>query len=113
MASAAADSSPDVASVSDAIRKPELDERSYRSLVLSNKLEVLLISDAATDKAAAAMDVGVGHASDPGGCYNTCFWVRHEAEKDYRSQSTTIVEGGGPPATGVYHSGVGASGSKR
>ena len=32
---------------------------------LSNSLQVLLISDAETDKASAAMDVGVGHWSDP------------------------------------------------
>ena len=49
----------------DELRKSELDRREYRWLALRNKLEVLLISDAETDKAAAAMDVGVGHASDP------------------------------------------------
>ena len=49
----------------DTLRKPELDERSYRWLALHNKLEVLLISDSQADKAAAAMDVAVGHASDP------------------------------------------------
>jgi insulysin len=49
----------------DTFRKPELDERSYRWLALHNKLEVLLISDSQADKAAAAMDVAVGHASDP------------------------------------------------
>ena len=49
----------------DTFRKPELDERSYRHLALHNKLEVLLISDSKADKAAAAMDVAVGHASDP------------------------------------------------
>ena len=54
-----------VAKRCDTIRKPELDERSYRWLALHNKLEVLLISDSQADKAAAAMDVAVGHASDP------------------------------------------------
>ena len=41
------------------------DDRSYRHLVLSNGLSVLLVSDAETDKASAAMDVGVGSWSDP------------------------------------------------
>lgn len=54
-----------VAQRCDTLRKPELDERSYRWLALQNKMEVLLISDSKADKAAAAMDVAVGHASDP------------------------------------------------
>src|SRR5690554_4694752 len=41
------------------------DPREYRHLFLDNKLEVLLISDPATDKAAAAMDVHVGSRDDP------------------------------------------------
>ena len=101
MASAAADSSPDVASVSDAIRKPELDERSYRSLVLSNKLEVLLISDAAADKAAAAMDVGVGHASDPDELPGLAHFLEHmlflgtEKYPDEGSYQAFLTEHGG------------------
>lgn len=47
------------------IHKPDLDERGYKFLALDNKLSVLLISDATTDKAAAAIDVNVGHLSDP------------------------------------------------
>jgi len=41
------------------------DERQYASHILSNKLHVLLVSDPSTDKASAAMDVRVGHLSDP------------------------------------------------
>jgi insulysin len=44
---------------------PSLDQRSYRLLTLSNELEVLLVHDAETDKAGAAMDVNVGYFSDP------------------------------------------------
>lgn len=53
-----------VVRVSEAILKPACDKLSYRSITLPNELKVLLISDPATDKAAAALDVsgrvGVG-----------------------------------------------------
>nr|CCA19734.1 insulindegradinglike enzyme putative [Albugo laibachii Nc14] len=42
-----------------------LDDRQYKLVVLSNHLHVLLISDPKTEKASAAMDVHVGHQSDP------------------------------------------------
>ncbi|CAI0374966.1 unnamed protein product [Linum tenue] len=53
----------------DEIVKPRTDKREYRRIVLSNSLQVLLISDPETDKAssAASMDVGVGSFSDPVG----------------------------------------------
>ena len=41
------------------------DNREYKSFTLPNKLEILLISDPSTDKAAAALDVRVGSGSDP------------------------------------------------
>jgi insulysin len=47
------------------IQKPDLDDRSYRMIRLENGLEALLIHDPNTDKAAAAMNVGVGSLSDP------------------------------------------------
>ncbi|XP_050730176.1 insulin-degrading enzyme-like isoform X1 [Eriocheir sinensis] len=49
----------------DGIVKSEEDQRLYRALVLNNDLKVLLISDPATDKSAAALDVHVGSMSDP------------------------------------------------
>ncbi|XP_045108140.1 insulin-degrading enzyme-like isoform X1 [Portunus trituberculatus] len=49
----------------DTIVKSEEDQRQYRALVLDNDLKVLLISDPATDKSAAALDVHVGSMSDP------------------------------------------------
>src|SRR6187551_1860169 len=45
--------------------KSENDRRNYRYLVLDNQLHVLLISDPATEKAAAALDVGVGANQNP------------------------------------------------
>ena len=50
---------------SNGIQKSFKDDRSYRHLVLPNKLQVLLVSSPDADKAAAAMCVKVGHFSDP------------------------------------------------
>lgn len=43
---------------------PAIDDRRYRHIKLSNGLQVLLIEDPTSDKAAAAMAVGVGQLSD-------------------------------------------------
>lgn len=51
--------------LTDCLETPSLDDRSYRVVKLpSNQLEVLLVHDADTDKASAAMDVNVGNFSD-------------------------------------------------
>lgn len=47
------------------IIKSENDSRSYRSLTLPNQLEVIVISDPDTDKAAAALNVATGSGNDP------------------------------------------------
>ncbi|GAA6001144.1 hypothetical protein JCM10207_007430 [Rhodosporidiobolus poonsookiae] len=47
------------------IEKSPNDDREYRWILLDNGLEALVVSDPKTDKAAAAMDVKVGHLSDP------------------------------------------------
>ena len=47
------------------IIKSASDDRAYRVVSLPNELSVLLVSDPTTDKASAAMDVNVGHLSDP------------------------------------------------
>lgn len=46
------------------LETPSLDDRAYRVIRLANQLEVLLVHDHDTDKASAAMDVGVGSFSD-------------------------------------------------
>jgi insulysin len=54
---------------------PPTEDRPHRFVVLDNGLEVVLISDPKADKAAASMDVGVGHLSDPDnlpGCAHFC-----------------------------------------
>ncbi|OJJ72712.1 hypothetical protein ASPBRDRAFT_42436 [Aspergillus brasiliensis CBS 101740] len=63
--------------VSDTMEKPLLDNRSYRVIRLHNQLEVLLIHDPDTDKAAAAMDVNVGSFSDPDDMPGTAHAVEH------------------------------------
>lgn len=47
------------------IFKSDNDDAQYRYLKLKNQMQVLLISDAKADKAAAALDVFVGSAQDP------------------------------------------------
>ena len=47
------------------IRKSEQDEREYRLIKLDNGLEAMLVHDAKADKAAASLDVAVGHLWDP------------------------------------------------
>jgi insulysin len=50
--------------ITDELEKPDLDDRSYRVIELSNKLEALLVHDAQTDKASASLNVNVGNFSD-------------------------------------------------
>jgi len=50
--------------LTDRLETPSLDDRLYRVVRLPNQLEVLLVHDAETDKASAAMDVNVGNFSD-------------------------------------------------
>ncbi|CAL1352436.1 unnamed protein product [Linum trigynum] len=61
----------------DEIVKPRTDKREYRRIVLSNSLQVLLISDPETDKSAASMDVGVGSFSDPVGLEGLAHFLEH------------------------------------
>lgn len=54
--------------LTDRLETPSLDTRDYRVVRLpQNQLEVLLVHDADTDKASAAMDVNVGNFSDEEG----------------------------------------------
>ncbi|KAG6411482.1 hypothetical protein SASPL_129565 [Salvia splendens] len=61
----------------DEIIKPRNDKREYRRIVLKNNLQVLLISDAETDKCAASMDVRVGAFSDPEGLEGLAHFLEH------------------------------------
>ena len=45
--------------------KPTLDTRSYRSILLPNNLQALLVSDPETDVEAGAVHIKAGHFDDP------------------------------------------------
>lgn len=47
------------------ILKPPLDDREYRIIRLQNGLTATLVHDPTADKAAASLDVAVGHLHDP------------------------------------------------
>ena len=53
------------------------DENQYRYLVLENELQVLLISDPETRKAAAALDVMVGSGDNPPGRGGLAHFLEH------------------------------------
>ncbi|KNC71979.1 hypothetical protein SARC_15476, partial [Sphaeroforma arctica JP610] len=52
-------------STSPAIQLGASEKRQHEYLELDNGLKVLLVSDPKADKAAAALDVHVGHLHDP------------------------------------------------
>jgi insulysin len=55
---------PLVRLVTDAVEKPDADDRLYRVIRLANDLEAVLVHDAKADKASGALSVGVGSYSD-------------------------------------------------
>ncbi|BAO43781.1 insulinase family protein [Thiolapillus brandeum] len=57
--------------------KSKNDQRDYEYLVLPNQLRVLLVSDPEADKAAAAMSVQVGSASNPPGRDGLAHFLEH------------------------------------
>jgi insulysin len=64
------------------IKVPPTEDRAHRHFTLPNGLEVIIVSDPKSDKAAASMDVGVGHLSDPvdlPGCAH--FWYARRTRK--------------------------------
>lgn len=53
------------------------DNRAYKTLVLPNKLEVMLVSDPAAEKSAAALSVGVGLLQDPMSQQGMAHYLEH------------------------------------
>ncbi|KAF2171129.1 hypothetical protein M409DRAFT_19100 [Zasmidium cellare ATCC 36951] len=83
--------------LADRLEKPLLDNRTYRVIRLPNQLEALLVHDADTDQASAAMDVHVGSMSDPEEMQGMAHAVEHllfmgtekyPGENDYNSYLT-------------------------
>ncbi|KAF9425755.1 Insulinase (Peptidase M16) [Entomortierella beljakovae] len=59
------------------IEKSLNDDREYRLIRLNNQLEVLLIQDLDVDKSAAALDVHVGHLTDPKNLQGLAHFLEH------------------------------------
>lgn len=57
--------SQDLKNTGHVVIKPKVDQRDYEFFTLPNNLDVLLISDSATDTAAACLACGVGSLCDP------------------------------------------------
>ncbi len=81
--------------------KSENDARDYEYLLLPNRLRVLLVSDPGADKAAAAMSVNVGSASNPPGREGLAHFLEHmlfmgtEKYPDVDEYSSFIRRNGG------------------
>ena len=61
----------------DDIGKSPNDRREYRALVLENGLQVILVSDPESDKAAASMDIDAGSNSDPAAFEGLAHFLEH------------------------------------
>eukprot|EP00943_MAST-04B_sp_MAST-4B-sp1_P002723 g2723.t1 len=83
------------------VEKSASDTREYRYLKLKNELSVLLVSDSATDKAGAAMSVGVGYYCDPDNIPGVAHFCEHmlflgtTKYPDENSYSAFLNENGG------------------
>lgn len=59
------DSTPPFHAYTKPVRKSAQDDRDYRVIKLRNGLQAMLVHDPKADKAAASLDVAVGHLYDP------------------------------------------------
>ncbi len=77
------------------------DERAYKTIVLPNQLEVMLISDPSTEKSAAALSVGVGLLHDPMSQQGMAHYLEHmlflgtERYPDTKGYSAFMTANGG------------------
>ena len=98
------------ASLSNVIASPN-DKRQYRHVQLSNKLDVLLISDPQADKSAASLDVYVGSYQNPKDREGLAHFLEHmlflgtEQYPEPGEYQTFIAEHGGNhnAGTGLEH----------
>lgn len=92
----------------DNLHKSQQDNRDYRGLQLPNGLKAVLVSDPATDKAAAALTVGVGHMSDPEHLPGLAHFCEHmlflgtSKYPDENAYSTFLAEHGGHSNASTY-----------
>lgn len=77
------------------------DNRAYKTLVLPNKLEVMLVSDPTAEKSAAALSVGVGLLQDPMSQQGMAHYLEHmlflgtERYPDTKGYSEFMTANGG------------------
>ncbi|MDP2716513.1 insulinase family protein [Rheinheimera sp.] len=77
------------------------DNRAYKTLLLPNKLEVLLVSDPTAEKSAAALSVGVGLLQDPMSQQGMAHYLEHmlflgtERYPDTKGYSEFMTANGG------------------
>ncbi|RXK37995.1 insulysin [Tremella mesenterica] len=84
---------------------PPTEDRPHKYFTLPNGIEVIVVSDPKADKAAASMEVGVGHLSDPDdlpGCAHFCehllFMGTKSFPKENEYQDFLTKNGGGSNA---------------
>ncbi|KAJ7736402.1 hypothetical protein B0H14DRAFT_2263226, partial [Mycena olivaceomarginata] len=58
-------STPPFSVFTKSLQKSEQDDREYRLIRLEDGLEAMLVHNSKADKAAASLDVAVGHLHDP------------------------------------------------
>ena len=98
---AATDSESDAAAEKQRVIQSPNDTRAYRAVTLENGIEVLLVSDPAVEKSAAALSVGVGLMFDPMAYQGMAHFLEHmlfmgtEAYPDIDGYMTYINENGG------------------
>lgn len=59
------------------ILKSKSDQRVYRTLVLDNKLECMVVSDVEAEKSSAAMSMGIGSLKDPVETQGLAHYLEH------------------------------------
>ena len=93
--------------ITEPVIKSANDQRQYRHITLDNKLDVLLISDPSTDKAAASLDVHIGSYQNPADREGLAHFLEHMlflGTKDYPNPGdyqTFISEHGGSHNAGT------------
>ena len=84
----------DASPASVVIRKPEIDKREYRHVVLPNKLQAVLVSDKSAYAGAAALCVAAGQLDDPPEVFPPPrSLVRRYAPCRNESQRHTLIQG--------------------
>lgn len=98
---AAPEGASDAIEIKGSVIQSPNDTRAYRAVTLENGIEVLLVSDPAVEKSAAALSVGVGLMFDPMAYQGMAHFLEHmlfmgtEAYPDIDGYMTYINENGG------------------